>query len=95
MVKATETIVAPNTTGSIAKPKSNAELANETKAALAKMKSGKEVKVSIPAALQPQLGPNLFLCVNNVALHVPVDGEDHSVPEPHAKQLKEYLKNLK
>lgn len=86
---------ATNTTANLSKPKSNADLANETKAALAKMKSGKEVKVSIPSILQAQLGANHYVAINGVGVHVPVDGEDHAVPEPHAKQLKAMLKDLK
>lgn len=84
-----------NTTASITKPKSNAELAAETKAALAKMKGGKKVEVSIPTALQPQLGANLYVAVNGIHVYVPVDGEDHPIPEPHAIQVKQMLKNLK
>lgn len=86
-----------NTTESITKPKpkTSAELAEETQKVLAKMKTGKQVKVSIPTILQNQLGENLYVGVNGIAVHVPVDGEDHSIPEPHAIQVKEMLKNLK
>lgn len=84
-----------NTTETVKAPKTNADLAAETKAALAKMKSGKKNMVSIPSILQAQLGANLFVQVNGVHVHVPVDGEEHPIPEPHAKQVKEMLKNLK
>lgn len=86
-----------NTTDSIAKgkQKTNAELAADTKKALEKMKGGKQVKVSIPAILANQLTKNLFVCVNDVHIYIPVDGEEHSVPEAHAKVVKEMLKNLK
>ena len=87
----------PNTTETITKPKkkTSAELSAETKKALDKMKTGKHVKVSIPTILQKQLGALHFVQVNGVALNIPVDGEDHSVPEPHAIQVKQMLKNLK
>lgn len=86
---------AVNTTATVTKAKTNADLANETKEALAKIEGSKTVKVSIPAILQPQLGAEQYVAINGVGIYVPVDGEDHSVPEPHALQLKEMLKNLK
>lgn len=86
---------ATNTTASVSKPKTNADLANETKEALKRFKGAKQVQVSIPSILQAQLGANQFIQVNGVHVNVPVDGEEHPIPEPHAKVLKEMLKNLK
>jgi len=83
-----------NTTASVKKSKTNAELAAETKKALDKFKNGKKVKVSIPTILKAQLGDTVYVAVNGVAVHVPVDGEEHPVPEPHAEQVKYMLKNL-
>lgn len=99
-VKVEETIVAPvfNTTENIANPnkqKSNAQLAEEVKAAKKKFGKEKLVTVAIPSALQGQLGDTQFVSVNGVYVNVPVDGEDHAIPETLANVLKEMLKNLK
>lgn len=85
-----------NTTQSLkAGFKTNAQLAEETKRALAKSKGEKTVKVSIPSVLQSKLGPNQFISVNGVSVTIPVDGEEYPIPSTHAAHLKEYLKNLK
>lgn len=74
--------------------KTNAQLAEENKRALAKSKGEKLVTVSIPSVLQSKLGPNQFISVNGVSVTIPVDGEDHKIPATHAAHLKEYLKQL-
>ena len=89
----TEQVV--NTTGSLKSPKTNADLANETKAAQKKFAGEKTVKVSIPSVLVPKLGNVQFISINGVSVNVPVDGEDHEIPKPHADFLKQYLKELK
>ena len=75
--------------------KTNAELAKETKDAQKKFKNEKLEKVSIPAVLQPKLGPLQFLSINGVSVNVPVDGEEYEIPKSHATLLKEYIRNLK
>lgn len=85
-----------NTTKSLrSHNKTNAELAKETKDAQKKFKNEKLEKVSIPAVLQPKLGPLQFLSINGVSVNVPVDGEEYEIPKSHAKLLKEYIRNLK
>lgn len=83
-----------NTTESMKKA-SNADLANETKEALKKFKGEKEVSVSIPSVLEPKLGPVQFISINGISVNVPVDGEDHKIPQSHADFLKQFLKELK
>lgn len=75
--------------------KTNAELTAETKKAIAKFKGEGTEKVSIPAVLQPKLGPIQFLSINGVSVNVPVDGDEYEIPKSHAKLLKEYIRNLK
>lgn len=93
MSKEAETVI--NSTASIKKGKSNADLANETKAAQKKFKGEKTVKVNIPTILKAQLGSTIFVSVNGVYVNVPVDGESHAIPETLADCLNEMLKNLK
>jgi hypothetical protein len=80
-----------NTTASL----TNAQLSLETKKISAKFKEEKKVKVSVPKAFQKQLGPSLFVGINGSSLYIPVDGEDHEVPESFAKHVKKYIKDLK
>lgn len=95
-VKAEESIVAPvNTTASIATTKTNAQLSKEIAEAKKRLEGEKLVKVSIPAVLQGQLGAVQYVAVNGVHVNVPVDGEEHAIPESLAKALKDMLKNLK
>ena len=85
-----------NTTQSLkAGFRTNAQLAEETKAAQKKFGNEKTVKVSIPSVLQSKLGPNQFISVNGISVTIPVDGEEYAIPSTHAAHLKEYLKNLK
>lgn len=93
MTESTQPVV--NTTTTMKKAKSNADLANETKSALKKFEGEKEVSVSIPSVLEPKLGAVQFISINGVSVNVPVDGEDHKIPASHAAFLKQYLKELK
>lgn len=93
---ASQQVRALNTTTSLkGHNKTNAELAAETKKAVKAFSNEKTEKVSIPAVLQPKLGPLQFLSINGVSVNVPVDGEEYDIPKSHAKLLKEYLRNLK
>lgn len=94
MTKAKEE-TAINSTASVRKTKTNADLANETKKALAVFKGEKKVKVSIPTILKKQLSSTVLVGVNGVFVNIPVDGEQHEVSETHAAHLNEMLKNLK
>jgi len=94
-VEAEATTLNINTTASMRKDKSNADLANEVKRAQAHFKGQKKVKVSIPSVLSAKLGNILFVGVNGVSINVPVDGEDHDVPEVFALHIKQILKDLK
>lgn len=84
-----------NTTETLKKGKSNGELAKETKEAVKKFKGEKTVKVAIPTVLVPKIGNVLFLSINGVSVNVPVDGNEHDIPQTHANHLKQYLKDLK
>lgn len=83
-----------NTTESMKVVKTNADLAKETKAAQKKFGDAKKEKVSIPTVLVPKLGNVQFISINGVSVNVPVDGEDHEIPKPHADFLKQYIKEL-
>lgn len=82
---------AKNSTSSL----TNAQLQTEVKRMAASFKKEKKVAVSIPKAFQKQLGPSLFVGINGSSMYVPVDGEDHEVPESFAKHIKKYVKELK
>lgn len=85
-----------NTTSSLkGHNKTNAELSAEMKAAAKKFKGEKTETVSIPAVLQPKLGPIQFVSVNGISVNVPVDGEEYQIPQSHAKVLKEMIRKLK
>jgi len=94
-VDAEATTLNINTTQTMKRDKSNSELANEVKRAQAQFKGQKKVKVAIPAVLANKLGAVLFVGINGVSINVPVDGEDHDVPEVFAKHIKQILKDLK
>lgn len=57
-------------------------------------KGEKKRKVSIPKALIPQLGSELFLGINGVSIVIPIDGKSHEVPETFAAHVDTYLENL-
>ena len=82
-------------TKNTSKSLSNADLSLEIKRLKAEIANEKKVKVNIPAVFQRQLGPSLFVGVNGNEVIIPVDGEDHLVPETLANHVKEYIKNLK
>lgn len=73
----------------------NSELGLEIKRINDELKQEKKVKVSIPAAFTNSLGPSLFVGVNGSAIYIPVDGEDHEVPETIANHVKQYIKGLR
>lgn len=84
-----------NTTSSVNKPNvTDADLQKQIVALGSAFKAEKQVKVNIPKGLAKNVGPTLFVGINGVNLVIPVDGEDHSVPETFASHVKEYLKNL-
>lgn len=83
------------TTKNTSKSLSNSDLTVEIKRLKAEIAKEKKVKVSIPAVFQKQLGPSLFVGVNGNEVVIPVDGEDHLIPETLAAHVKEYIKNLK
>lgn len=87
--------MAINTTKSINKPQTtDQDLQKQVNELGGLFAEEKKVKVSIPTALEKSIGSELFLGINGVSLVVPVDGEDHEIPETFAKHLKEFLKNL-
>lgn len=96
-VEAEATIVNANlnTTKTMKASKTNAQLAQETKIAQAKFKSQKKVTVNIPTVLASKLGSIAFFSVNGVSVNIPVDGEDHQVPEVFGQHVKQVLKDLK
>jgi len=83
-----------NTTTSM-RQKTNAELANETKVALKRFENEKKVKVRIPAVLAERLGPVQYVSINGVSVNIPVDGEEHEVPESHAQLVNQMMNDLK
>lgn len=84
-----------NTTASLKPEKTNSDLAKEVARAQVAFKGQKKVKVSIPSVLASKLGNILFVGVNGVSINVPVDGEDHEIPEIFAQHIKQILKDLK
>lgn len=57
-------------------------------------KGEKKRKVSIPKALVPQLGTEIFFGINGVGIVIPVDGKSHEIPETFATHVEQYLENL-
>lgn len=94
-IKAEATTMNINTTDSMKASKTNAQLANEVKVAQAKFKSDAKGTVNIPAALAGKLGSIHFASINGVSVNIPVDGEDHEVPQVFVKHIKNFLKDLK
>lgn len=89
--------MAVNTTKSVretAKETAEKDLAGQVKEAAEKLKAEKLVKVSIPKALEKNIGPTLPLGINGVMLVLPVDGEEYDVPAPFKALLKSYLDNI-
>lgn len=87
---------AVNSTASMkASSVSDAELKKQTEKAQKAFEKEKLVTVSVPSAFEPKLGKNWFIGVNGVSITIPVDGEDHEVPEVFARHIKQALKNLK
>jgi hypothetical protein len=90
--------MAKNTTSSIGDSKketAESELTKQVKEAAARLKAEKTVKVSIPKALEKNIGPTLCLGINGVQLVIPVNGKEYEVPTPYKAVLDEYLDNLK
>jgi hypothetical protein len=71
------------------------ELEAQVKAAAAALKAEKLVKVSIPKALEKNIGPTLYLAIQGVHIILPVDGKEYEVPTPYKAVLNEYIDNLK
>jgi hypothetical protein len=89
--------VAKNTTTTMQANQSTVtdkDLQKQVKAAGDAFGGEKKVKVSIPTALKPLLGPTLPIGVNGVFVVIPTDGEEYEINETHAKHLKAYLKTL-
>jgi hypothetical protein len=89
--------MAVNTTKSTATLKETAirDLEKQVKDAAAALKAEKLVKVSIPKALEKNIGPTLLLGINGVQIVLPVDGKEYEVPAPFKAHLTEYIDNLK
>lgn len=54
----------------------------------------KYVTVSIPKQFIPMLGESLPCFINGAKIVVPVDGEDHEIPEPYLEVIKNSLKYI-
>jgi hypothetical protein len=88
--------MAVNTTKSTQAVKETAvkELEAQIKKAAEQLKAEKLVKVSIPKALEKNIGPTLYLAIQGVHIVLPVDGKEYEVPAPFKAILNDYLENL-
>jgi hypothetical protein len=87
--------MAVNTTKTVGQSKvTDADLQKQIEKLGGTFKGEKKRKVSIPKALIPQLGTELFFGINGVSIVIPVDGKSHEIPETFADHVEKYLENL-
>lgn len=89
--------MATNTTKTVTEKRetAEAELTKQVKEAAVRLGAEKKVKVSIPKALEKNIGPTLPLGINGVQIVLPVNGKEYEIPAPFKPILDEYLENLK
>jgi hypothetical protein len=83
-----------NTTANMSNRISEGEMSRDVERAARALKAKKKVTVNIPKQLAPTVGDIMISCINGACIRVPVDGEDHEIPEPYAKIIKESLKTV-
>jgi hypothetical protein len=83
-----------NTTANMSNRISEGEMSRDVERAAKALKAKKKVTVNIPKQLAPTVGDVMISCINGACIRVPVDGEDHDIPEPYAKIIKDSLKTV-
>jgi hypothetical protein len=83
-----------NTTANMSNKISEGEMSRDVKRAAAALKAKKKVKISIPKQMAPILGDILISCINGACIRVPVDGEEHEIPEPYKEVIRNSLKTV-
>lgn len=83
-----------NTTANMTNKISEAEMKRDVDRAAKALKAKKKKSIMIPKQLAPIVGDTMIACINGACIRVPVDGEEHDIPEPFVKIIKDSLKTV-